>query len=437
MKLLMGLIATITLNTAASQHADTVLCKSAFGKADGMTTSVDIGREGGTVRSADGKLMIRIPADALRKKRKITIARIESTLPGSQGKAYHLLPEDVHFEKPVSLTFSYRADSNVNDALRGIAMQDNTGQWRDLRTTIVDSLQHTVSVKTTHFSRWIDYKRVVITPSSARVKVNKKLNLHINYYISEAKASNEDDLPPLSVVKVPVIPTWKVNGVINGNRVFGSVSTVNDLWTRVEYEAPSVVPDQNPVSVMANFTGLKLKLAEGYIQQLSVASDILVYDQSYEVKMFGWTDNSDAMCGMRMEDSGSFIVQLHGQQTRVVDIDNRMMQMPVRGSCKCSPVWTNEGSCIGPVHVAGLREVRYQPPQPPAKPYGKVSLRFTAVLAGFPTFRYVCGAGMPPPVPRMNAIPSFIEFETKPGEQVVVDSDFGRLGTRIIVRPLE
>ena len=63
--------------------------------------------------------------------------------------------------------------------LRNIAWQDEKGQWNALDSAAVDTINKTVSGTIAHFSNWVFFDHFNLTPTSARVKVGKKIQLQI------------------------------------------------------------------------------------------------------------------------------------------------------------------------------------------------------------------------------------------------------------------
>ncbi len=96
----------------------------------GTAVKLRIGAAGGKIEGADSKIILEIPAGALTAEREISVQEVTNTLPGSPGKSFRLLPEDIKFARPVKLTFPY-TDQMLLDTIRPealfMAYQDKSG----------------------------------------------------------------------------------------------------------------------------------------------------------------------------------------------------------------------------------------------------------------------------------------------------------------------
>jgi hypothetical protein len=433
-----------SLHTYA-QKPDTVRLKTAFGKPDGKETSEKIGKEGGKLVSSDARIELVIPPGALSKKTTISIQPVNNTLTAARGKSYHLEPSGTTFKQPVEIIFHYDdRESNTNDPqLRGIAMQDEKGQWRDLTNIAIDTINKTISGKINHFSYWVDYERVSITPASGKVKVSKEIALQLNTYVPSAGEDDGSgdvlpDLPPMSLVTVNLPPVWSANGVVNGNAAVGTVRATGNA-IQATYRAPATVPARNPVAVSAELKNLNFSVGGRTFQNLKVTSNVLVYDENtFEVKLFAWVDQTSLACGARAEDVGSFIVQVQYNTVnmgRVTDMQNSLMTIPKPSGCPCNQNWINRAVTTGPIHMEGVQNIWVTAPNPPSQPHGHVRIMFRAVPAIYPVFSSCPQYGGVPTVPgMMQAMPTLIEFDTKKEEQVLYDIKESMVGLKITVR---
>jgi hypothetical protein len=440
------LVYVLLFNCCMSVHAqqpDTIQLVTPFGKPDGKETVARIGKEGGKLASEDGRIEVVIPPGALSKKTTISIQPVANTLSAEAGKSYHLQPSGITFSEPVDIIFHYNnKTSNGNDQQwRGIAMQDEKGQWHSLSDTKLDTMNKTISGKIGHFSYWVDYEAVSITPASARVKVNKEVSLQLNVYTQPDDTetpSGEDALPalpPISLIRVPLPPVWSANGIINGNARTGTIRSMGDRLQSV-YKAPAAVPDQNPVAITADLKNIRFRVGNRTFTDLKVTSNILVYDENtFEVKMEAWVDQTSLPCGQRAVDEGGFIVQVSGNTAKVKEIRNSLITIPVQSRCPCNQVWINRPASVGPIHITGVQSITVTPPNPPAQPYSHVRVLFAPAMAVYPVF--YCSQRNLPAFPAVPAMPRMIEFFAKKEEQVLHEINESMTGLKITVAQID
>ncbi len=136
---------------------------------------------GGTLASADGRLAVDIPADALATAQTLTLQPIADEAPGGVGPAYRLGPEGTTFAKPVTLTFHYTEDDLIGSeaATLAVAFQDAQGQWNALKSATRDEAGRTISVVTTHFSDWSLLQGFQLRPPSANVNPGDRVDLAV------------------------------------------------------------------------------------------------------------------------------------------------------------------------------------------------------------------------------------------------------------------
>ncbi|MBK8741081.1 MAG: hypothetical protein IPM02_16840 [Betaproteobacteria bacterium] len=129
---------------------------TAAGVSSGGVAGTTIGAAGGSVGSADGRLVLTIPAGALAADTAIGIQPLTNMAHGKIGAAYRLTPEGQTFLAPVTLAFAY-ADADLPGTaaeLLGAAFQTATGHWQWAGEAAIDTVAKTVSVDSSHFSDW-------------------------------------------------------------------------------------------------------------------------------------------------------------------------------------------------------------------------------------------------------------------------------------------
>jgi hypothetical protein len=233
-----------------------------------IPSSASIGPLGGSVRSADGRLTLRIPAGALPSPFTVSVeASAGNDAPQGVGASYVLSPGGLAFAKPALLVLRYgAADTNGGTAgALGLAFK-NGSSWYVAPGGSVDTSSRTLTVPiastSPHTSRaggkapladagsqnWAPYLAGGITPRNTAVPTLGKRGVSVLVVgPSSSELSGSDTSGVLeSTGRPPVTFGWYVNENIGGNGVEG---IVNDSGTTAQYTAPKCVPPGNPVSV--------------------------------------------------------------------------------------------------------------------------------------------------------------------------------------------
>jgi len=161
-----GNVATVSSNglvTAVAVGTATITATMGTKSATAVITvnaGAVIGAAGGTVTSADGNASVTIPAGALSSATNIAIVPTVAapTTPVAVGQGYDLLPSGTTFTAPVTIKLKYNAASvPAGHAAGALQMRTQVGNaWNALADPIVvDSVAHTVSATSTHFSTYI------------------------------------------------------------------------------------------------------------------------------------------------------------------------------------------------------------------------------------------------------------------------------------------
>lgn len=242
-----------------------------IGTPTGNVSSASIGASGGTVHSADGKLSVIIPADALSSNTTVTIQPITNKGPLGLGLAYRLGPEGLTFTKPVTLRFHYddQVLQETPEDFLWIITQASNGTWNAMLKSVVDVAAKTVTIETTHFSDWSlgKFIELSLNPSSKTIQISQSVELQVTGFSRDKTLQDDDELAPLAPINstddaltplTPIPPVesrlmnfrikgWTLNGVnapvSNSN---GSLNSTNSI---AAYTAPNKRPSINPVAV--------------------------------------------------------------------------------------------------------------------------------------------------------------------------------------------
>ena len=222
----------------------------------GDAVSKSIGKDGGSIVSADGNAELIFPAGALASATDISIQAITNTAPNGFGNSYSFLPERIHFLQPVTLKFHYTAETLASTlaGLMGIAFQDSIGQWYRVMNFTNDTVNKIISAPIKHFSKWAPFLMLKIFPPNSIVSVNKSLDLNVEMVESDdhdlVSLANEEVVPLKRRVTDKKI-VWSVNGTVNGSPTYGSIAATT--VSGASFHAPSKAPpaSHNPVAVSA------------------------------------------------------------------------------------------------------------------------------------------------------------------------------------------
>ncbi len=153
--------------------AETIFASTDVGTPEGDKVSKDIGPEGGTLASPDGRLTLTVPPDALTETIPFSIQPITNKAGNGIGQAYRLEPDGKAFTTPLEIRLRYDEkdlDGTVPDALM-IAYQDQNGSWRGQTTAKLDQTAKTLTISTTHFTDFAFLARIRMSPVNATVYV--------------------------------------------------------------------------------------------------------------------------------------------------------------------------------------------------------------------------------------------------------------------------
>jgi hypothetical protein len=126
---------------------------AASGAPEGPPVVATIGREGGTLASADARLTVAVPAGAVAAPTAFSVQEITNTAPGGVGTAYRLAPHGTALAAPVTLVFQVEAGSGSLDRL-AVATQERGGYWLRHRRVVRDPAVGTITATVEHFSDW-------------------------------------------------------------------------------------------------------------------------------------------------------------------------------------------------------------------------------------------------------------------------------------------
>ena len=426
-----------------------------IGKPDGEKSEMEIGKDGGSFTSSDGKVNLIIPEGAVSKKTTFSIQPVTNLMPNGNGKAYRLEPSGIQFQKPVQLVFHYDPEESEDSMqlLMGIAMQDDKGQWYGLNEFTLDTVAKTISGNINHFSIWAEYdklKLIVFSNNNSnidgltpRLKVKNWAGLAIigvGVTPKPATENSNDKLSELSTWMPPNKLIWRVNKIIKGDDVVGKLvkGEIDESKGRFnDYKAPDNIPKQNPVAISVELVGASDKFKGVTYKNLKLVRNILIYeDNTYEVKMTSYIDMPAGGSGTATyQDSGSFVVSLYGKEAEIIEKSNKntsdKFHIELSG-CTCKTLISGSGY----IHMIGAQSITVTPATP-TQP-ARVKIQFIRTPLILPILEFTCTADKGRTFTRttaqanamfamMPAFPWSIEFTAKEGEEEweIYETEFG------------
>ncbi|MCM3876879.1 MAG: hypothetical protein NEA02_10715 [Thermoanaerobaculia bacterium] len=233
-----------------------------------IPSSATIGPQGGSIRSDDGRLTLRVPAGALMSSVTISVETNPSNeAPQGMGASYRIFPGGLSFAKAATLVFQFDSEDLAGSAsgALGLAFQSG-GRWfvatggavsgaaRTLTVPITSTATVTASTSPHPLAEtspevWAPFSAFRLYPARKTILTNQSVSLVVYTVGLSSSASSYPGSSPLSVPVNPneVTYSWYVNGVFLGN---SSVGSITDFDQSARYTAPDCPPPGNPVSVV-------------------------------------------------------------------------------------------------------------------------------------------------------------------------------------------
>lgn len=419
------------------------------GVPDGEPVTEKIGINGGRLISSDKKVEIIIPAGALPSETMISIQPVTNLSISGIGKTYRFEPSGLKFLVPAKLVFHYTDQDTADGSpqLMSVSTQDAKGSWLRLTNVKVDTELKTVTGTTMHFSEFAMSWAIVMWAHSNRVKVDNVVGVQLyvipyNRSLDDASISEFIGAYKQWFGHPKVYPRiWSVNGILRGDGIVGKIIDIKDEYD-VIYKAPVKVPDSNPVEIQIEIKGVEF---EGRFINVIRKCKVNVYDNVYEVKMESVmiSGGKGQWGGIRTSrDEGWFYVSLDKKKPEILGIQNMLEVM----KDNCRNVLLNPTTCTGLLHVAGAKEIKVTPANPPGQPYPIVEIWFVPFPVELSRVRFDCpppgrsgsnATGVDPTMRLGHAFPWDIKFLAKDGEQILINSSGEDGSLKIWVREVK
>jgi hypothetical protein len=256
----------------------------------GAIVTKNIGKSGGSIKSADGNTELVFPADALAENTDISVQAVTNNAPNGVGNAYSFLPDGIQFNQPVLLKLHYTAEdlaATLAD-LMGIAFQGHDGIWYRVSSFTNDTINKVISAPIKHFTPYTKFDVLIINPTFDNVKVNKTRDLHLDIVsanddeLTSLGPQGGEDLAPLIKLNSKNV-TWSVNSSVNGSATYGFVSGTNQYTT---FKAPAKAPSRNQVTVTA-LVDVSFKFNGKNVAKPTLISNIKIIDgEKYSLQIY-------------------------------------------------------------------------------------------------------------------------------------------------------
>ncbi len=206
-----------------------------------IPSSATIGPAGGSVRSDDGRLTLKIPAGALAASTSVVVAPAADVGPNAIGPAYTISPPDLAFSKAALLVFDYGQDDVAADDAQWLipGFLGGDGQWYSSASWTIDSSAREVSTSlatlssphaTTPGRGALAGGRSVVQMLSAGtiigpyvVSPTESQRLYRVGYFKGLSPGRGSTAPILSENLTGYQIYWYVDGIIHGNSTIGNI----------------------------------------------------------------------------------------------------------------------------------------------------------------------------------------------------------------------
>jgi hypothetical protein len=232
-----------------------------------IPSSATIGPGGGSIRSSDGRLTLKIPAGALASNATLSIALGANGAPHGRGSGYVISPAIPALSKPALFALSYGRADTIGSGADSLGLAYPSGpKWFALRGGAADTGSRTLLVPLpvvrpsavsagrvamadtpVPVDPFADFE---ITPTHKTLVAGARVVLTV----FSVGGSSTDPGDPAALTD-PSNPSnddfeWFANGVLDGNPSTGKIAEQNPNYI-VTYTAPATVPSENPVTVLA------------------------------------------------------------------------------------------------------------------------------------------------------------------------------------------
>jgi len=298
-----GLILAVTLGCGVFSGGtnNLVIAPTEVGTPVGDKAAKEIGPAGGSLTSADGRLTLTVPQNALSETVTFTIQAVTGKAKNGVGNAYRFEPDGKKFSTPLELSFRYNdqdLEGTVPEAL-SIAYQDEKGAWRAQNSGTFDATAKTLTVPVTHFTDYTTFARLRLIPPRATVRVRQS---QIVQLLVCAEPGLIDRLlsRPVSCDEQP--PSGSASWSLEGP---GNIQTSDYMQRQGMMFATYIAPARRPnpsvakVKISARFYAWNPNTGESTIIEKTFESRITIVGPSYRATgTWGGMTFSGTVCSL-------------------------------------------------------------------------------------------------------------------------------------------
>jgi hypothetical protein len=261
-----------------------------------IPSSTAIGPEGGSVRSDDGRLTLKLPAGALASPTQISIATTGNGAPHGRGAGYSISPGSLPFSRPAELVLSYGATDIGGSGPDSLGLAYLSGSvWYVLRGGVADTSGRTLIVPVpglSSVSAGIRRGTEAAGPLTLGPFVGLEISPHSRAFLPGEKGGFVVTRVGVSSVgpgdPAALSPPASLDSLGYGwyPTRDGTIQRNEEARNEATYTAPSCVPSVNPVSI-------KVQVRDGNDdRELEAAAKIfpvhwvLKIDQKTDVNLF-------------------------------------------------------------------------------------------------------------------------------------------------------
>ncbi|SKB81998.1 ZU5 domain-containing protein [Parapedobacter luteus] len=233
------------------------------GQPSASAASAIIGPAGGVLQYEQA-VRLEVPPEAVAQPTTFAIQPISNTLDdGSAAQAFRLMPEGVHFKKPIKVSFPYIPGNGDNPTARMVAFQRNDGIWCGVPTAL-DAQQHLLTVETHHFSDWVWFDMLSLRQDKETARAGETANLKLMEQVLGAlmPASTIDSVPLAAMDDIGFSKDVTVSGwrIVSGPGTLEPKLNTNLLLGDAIYTAPTTVNEAANVEIQ-----VEVESRNGYI----------------------------------------------------------------------------------------------------------------------------------------------------------------------------
>ncbi len=179
-----AILAIVTLGCSlfsSSGDSEVVFAATEVGTPEGDKITKDIGPDGGTLSSPDGRMTLRVPPNALTETVAFSIQPITNKAGNGIGLAYRLEPDGKTFTTPLEISVRYDEkdlEGTVPEAF-SLAYQDTKGAWHAQNSAKLDQGAKTLTISTTHFTDFAFLSRLRMSPLKATLYVGESQSFRL------------------------------------------------------------------------------------------------------------------------------------------------------------------------------------------------------------------------------------------------------------------